>query len=59
MVPGRAALSVRHRGQESEGIQEPWKPNGTRAGRYTTATGGPAKDVASRITRSLAPRVAS
>src|SRR5664280_1338122 len=46
-------------GQESVGTHDPWKPKGTRAGRWTVATGGPANEVASSMTRSLAPRVAS
>ena len=45
--------------QDVEGTHEPWNPNGTRTGRCTVATGGPENDVASRITRSLASRVAS
>ena len=51
--PGPAA------GQESVGTHDACWPKGTRAGRWTVATGGPVKDVASRMTRSLAPRVAS
>lgn len=48
-----------HTGHESVGTHDPWKPNGTRAGRCTVATGGPPNEVASRMTRSLASRVAS
>src|ERR1019366_2801136 len=43
---------------QSVGTHDPWKPKGTRAGRWTVATGGPANEVASRMTRSLASRVA-
>jgi|ERR1035437_9995489 hypothetical protein len=59
--PGRARAPTLSAGrlQEVEGTHEPWNPNGTRAGRCTVATGGPENDVASRITRSLASRVAS
>ena len=41
-------------GQDPVGTQEPWNPKGTRAGRWTTATGGPANEVASKMIRSLA-----
>ena len=37
----------------ASGTQLPWKPNGTRCGRWMTATGSPAKSWASRITTSL------
>lgn len=61
LVPGSARTPTLSIGsaQEVEGNHEPWNPNGTLAGRCTVATGGPENDVASRITRSLASRVAS
>ncbi len=45
--------------QASAGTHDPWNPKGTRAGRWTVATGGPPNEVESRMTRSLAFRVAS
>jgi hypothetical protein len=61
MGRGRSGVTDRRprRRQESAGTQEPWNPNGTRAGRCTVATGGPANEVASRMTTSLASRAAS
>lgn len=43
------------RGPQSA-IQLPWKPSGTRTGRWTVAMGSPVKSCAERITRSAAPR---
>jgi hypothetical protein len=58
LVPGATEL-LDPAAQESTGNHDPWNPKGTRAGRCTVATGGPAKEVASRITRSLESVVAS
>lgn len=55
--PARIPKFVAQARAES-GIQFPWNPCGTRAGRWTVATGCP-KSWASMITRSLASRAAS
>ena len=44
---------------QASGSQEPWKPKGTRTGRWTVATGSPPKSRASRTTTSLRSVVAS
>ena len=46
-------------GPQVSAIQLPWKPSGTRLGRWTRATGAPAKSCAARTTRSAAPRSGS
>jgi hypothetical protein len=61
----RAGVSSRRqgrsRGQLSEvpGIHDPWKPNGTRRGRWMVATGAATKLRASMMITSLASRPAS
>jgi hypothetical protein len=44
---------------QKSGTQFPWKPQGTRCGKWTTACGSPVKSAALTTSRSLAFRSAS